>query len=303
MIELITEALKILNAPTWRHWFALMVLLLFTAIGLIAFEVYTGTWRLNRLKKETELLAQLREIQNTDTNASPELNQALSILKTHTAQALEDRISLRFIPSKLTLSLDSLLKFLAGGAIWWLAAIYQLRNIQKKEGFQNFIGILAFAGVAGFVAIYVPPIGWPWFHLFIYPWVFLIIFVVAALPLIVPAFARAYKKAQEINCRNNLKQVGLAARMWAADNKSAFPSSFEQMKQELVNMKITCCPSDATTQYEILSRNVQESDSSAVYARCPIHNTVLFVDGSVQTLGKRDLVKRDGRCEIRSAST
>ncbi len=38
-----------------------------------------------------------------------------------------------------------------------------------------------------------------------------------------PALAAAKKKAQKINCVNNLKQVGLAYRIWAGDNSDKYP--------------------------------------------------------------------------------
>ena len=42
--------------------------------------------------------------------------------------------------------------------------------------------------------------------------------------MLLPALARAKQKAQRISCVNNLKQVGLAYRIWANDNGDRFPS-------------------------------------------------------------------------------
>src|SRR6266550_5666631 len=41
--------------------------------------------------------------------------------------------------------------------------------------------------------------------------------------LLLPALAKAKAKAQKIACTNNLKQVGLAFRIFANDNGDAFP--------------------------------------------------------------------------------
>src|SRR6266404_6158514 len=41
--------------------------------------------------------------------------------------------------------------------------------------------------------------------------------------LLLPALAKAKAKAQRISCVNNLKQVGLAMRMWSNDNGDKFP--------------------------------------------------------------------------------
>lgn len=82
--------------------------------------------------------------------------------------------------------------------------------------------------------------------------------------LLLPALAAAKKKAQRINCVNNLKQSGLAFRIWAGDNNDLYPMAvstnkggtmefdtgagtfrhFQVMSNELNTPRILICPAD-----------------------------------------------------------
>src|SRR5271165_6221667 len=48
-----------------------------------------------------------------------------------------------------------------------------------------------------------------------------IIAILAA--MLLPALAAAKRKAQRINCVNNLKEIGLAFRVWEGDNGDKYP--------------------------------------------------------------------------------
>src|SRR5690348_2048277 len=41
--------------------------------------------------------------------------------------------------------------------------------------------------------------------------------------LLLPALARAKEKARRVECMNNLRQIGIALRLWANDNDGKFP--------------------------------------------------------------------------------
>jgi hypothetical protein len=80
--------------------------------------------------------------------------------------------------------------------------------------------------------------------------------------LLLPALARAKAKGQQTACTSNLKQVGLAFRMWSDDNGDKYPwrvplslggsqtlpvtwRHYMIISKEVVTPKVYRCPSDA----------------------------------------------------------
>jgi hypothetical protein len=112
----------------------------------------------------------------------------------------------------------------------------------------------------------------------------------------IAALAKAREKAQSISCINNLKQIGLAVRMWALHNKEVHPPNFLSMSNELNTPKILVCPAetnrpvaasfanyaDENCSYEFLAPSADFTEPQRVLTRCPIHGHIGLCDGSVQ---------------------
>lgn len=141
--------------------------------------------------------------------------------------------------------------------------------------------------------------------------------------LLLPALFIAKQKAQMAVCENNLKQIGLAMKVWASEHNDKLPMNvstnqggvlelcspgpdgfdrnswrlFQVLSNELGNPKILVDPGDTTKEvgtdfshlqavnvsYLIVS-GASESNPGGVLVYCPTHHTVLMVDGSVQRL-------------------
>ena len=118
--------------------------------------------------------------------------------------------------------------------------------------------------------------------------------------MLLPALAKAKSKAQSIACVNNLKQIGLAARIYATDNKDAFPPDFLSMKEILLSPNVLICPAapnsgaraaltwenldSSRTSYEYVTLGLTESTpglEKKVLFRCRIHGHECMADGRV----------------------
>jgi prepilin-type N-terminal cleavage/methylation domain-containing protein len=126
-----------------------------------------------------------------------------------------------------------------------------------------------------------------------------IIAILAA--LLLPALAAAKRKAQRINCVSNIKQIGIAFRLWEGDNNDRYPmavstvyngakedidSSFNSantpvsaaaygltnvwivMSNELSTPKILFCPSDSLRQATTNFISLQFCDQNTSYFVC-----------------------------------
>jgi prepilin-type processing-associated H-X9-DG protein len=121
--------------------------------------------------------------------------------------------------------------------------------------------------------------------------------------MMLPALAKAKCRAQRICSVNNLKQIGLAVRIFADDNGDRMPVSYEEMMNELNTDKITY---DVETgqQFTYLGAGMSLNDITpdSVIAHGPVvngHCNVLMADGSVQSLSARAFAELNQRGLIR----
>ena len=130
---------------------------------------------------------------------------------------------------------------------------------------------------------------------FVMGYVSVFITLVVLPALLLPALSKAKEKAQRIHCASNLKLIATGSRIWAEDHDDRFPADFASLKAELGIPRILVCPADGTRKpatdwnsweprnvtYQIITPGAAGSEHTKVFARCPIHGTEVYVDGSV----------------------
>lgn len=258
MKDMLEALFKFGSEFTWRKLLAL-ILLGAVAFGIfLLYERYTSSFRLSRLQKASDLLIRLQEIEVHRTNSTPELERARIALMTQAAKAIEESpLSLEFIPMKLTFSVENAWKFLAGGALWCVIAVFQLSKLKTKSAKDSVLGFLMLAGLSGFVGVFVPAIWWPWFHILIYPWLFIaaVGFIAVPVALFISNFKSAKNKAQRNACIYNLKQIDGARQQWALENHKTSQSvpTVDDILPYLKNGVFPQCPSGGTYELESVS--------------------------------------------------
>lgn len=106
--------------------------------------------------------------------------------------------------------------------------------------------------------------------------------------MLLPALGKAKSRAQAINCVNNMKQIGLAFKVWALDHEDQYPfnvstakggtfelcnrdsEGYEQnpaphlavMSNELSSVRILVCPQDSSKQAAASWENLQAANVS-----------------------------------------
>ncbi|HZL79616.1 MAG TPA: hypothetical protein VFC17_12255 [Candidatus Limnocylindrales bacterium] len=135
----------------------------------------------------------------------------------------------------------------------------------------------------------------------------LVIVAVLALlaAMLLPALAKAKTKSTSINCVNNLKQCGLAFRIWEGDNGDKLPMDvpmakggtkefdtgadtfrhFQVMSNELSTPKILICPADIRSVADNFARLKNQNVSYFVGLEANDANPQRFLDGDRNLTG------------------
>jgi len=162
-----------------------------------------------------------------------------------------------------------------------------------------------------------------------------IIAILAA--MLLPALAAAKKKAQKINCVNNLKQVGIAFRIWEGDNGDKYPMAvsyaqggasdyvnhgttaatkfnpgvtFMVMSNEVASPKVLNCPSDINhsqaTNYtygNLLAANVVSPAAPVAAPTTPLSDISYFVGGDASESDPQGILSGDFNIGLNSTTS
>jgi hypothetical protein len=134
-----------------------------------------------------------------------------------------------------------------------------------------------------------------------------VVLVVCAIvaSMMLPALSKAKAKAGRIKSANNLKQIGLAAKVFANDNADRFPDSFEEMPNELGSDKILTDPESGQRYVWVGAGKPEHSDAILAYSPTDANGrNVVFGDGSVQQLtsqGFAEALNKDAQIVAQSA--
>lgn len=113
--------------------------------------------------------------------------------------------------------------------------------------------------------------------------------------------ASMQEKARSTQCINQLKQLALAARIFANENNETFPPDILAMAEEIANPRILVCPADplkmpvedwqqfnpSQVSYQFLLPNASAAaEPNRILFQCLVHGNVAHADGSAQIVQK-----------------
>src|SRR5258708_25102767 len=98
--------------------------------------------------------------------------------------------------------------------------------------------------------------------------------------MMLPALSRAKVRASRINTGSNLKQIGLAALLFASEHGERFPNSLEEMKNELGGERVLIDP-ETGMRMVYVGAGKRTDNPRAILAYSPNGRAICLADGSV----------------------
>ena len=169
MFEFFNNVLKAWRDSSPGQRSGLVIFLLLVVVGVGIYEKQTATFRLTKLERAAQIIHSMPATSPADTNAIAEISHSI-------ISQLKDIVS----PSSAMAIRHSLFSRFRYGLMFWIVIglLFIPSAIRKgREEIKAAYGAWAFGTIVSAIAMFLPDILWPWFHIVVYPILSLVILV------------------------------------------------------------------------------------------------------------------------------
>lgn len=133
-----------------------------------------------------------------------------------------------------------------------------------------------------------------------------VVLVLIGVATFLPVLNRAKTRAESVQALSNLRQIGIAARIYAGDNGGNLPDSLSRLRSQLAGTNTLADPVSGK-QFVYLGggRNLSGLDSNAILAYSPTDSkrrAVLLADGRAEQVGGEEFYRLANREPVQLAS-
>jgi hypothetical protein len=163
----------------------ILFILFLIAVALVFYERLTDSSALRKLEKVNLVLTEIEKAETLTPEQETQLQGIRSSMLVHLEETLaDDSFSLALKTSKVTLSLDGLLRFICGGLALFIATFVLAIKSRRNHEHKNTAMATGVLGVLfGVIGVFIPQIWWPWFHVFGIPLVAMILLAILGIAL------------------------------------------------------------------------------------------------------------------------